>query len=72
MATIKPYISTDLHTTLLALWEKRDLAEIASILIQRYYDKVYKSAPHDYTIHHTDLATTLATLKELRAEISRG
>ena len=72
MATIKPYISTDLHTTLLTLWEKRDLAEIASILIQRYYDKVYKSAPHDYTIHHTDLATTLATLRELRAEISRG
>ncbi len=66
MQKIKPYLSNTIYQNLLHLWELQQLEEIASILIQKYYDRVYKIPKYHYEIQHTNLQDTLQFLQDLR------
>lgn len=67
MQKIKPYLSNSIFSDIVRLWEQKEIEKIAVILIEKYYDKVYKIHPHNFHIHHTNLQDTLQQLNEIRA-----
>lgn len=67
MHRIKPYISNNTFDDILQLWEKQALEKIAQILIEKYYDKVYKIPSYQYKIENKDLNEALKELKEIQS-----
>ncbi|WP_095294503.1 tRNA 2-selenouridine(34) synthase MnmH [Helicobacter sp. 13S00482-2] len=66
MKKIKPYIPKSIFISLEKLWENQEFEEIARILIEKYYDKVYKIAKHSHRILNTNLAETVKELLEIK------
>ncbi|WP_104698041.1 MULTISPECIES: tRNA 2-selenouridine(34) synthase MnmH [unclassified Helicobacter] len=67
MQKIKPYLSNAIFNEILQLWDKKEIEKIAEVLIEKYYDKVYKINHYNFHIHHTSLENTLQILDEIRS-----
>lgn len=67
---IKPYISNKIFNDILQLWKKQDLEKVAQILIEKYYDKVYKIPSYHYKIENKDLNKALKQLKEIHLSLT--
>ncbi|RDU68920.1 tRNA 2-selenouridine(34) synthase MnmH [Helicobacter cholecystus] len=68
---IKPYIKKEYLKDILKYWEKRDFENVASILIEKYYDRVYRQKNCQYTISSDDPALALKELEDLKREIQQ-
>lgn len=66
MEKIKPYIERKIFIELKECWEKRELEKIAEILIEKYYDKVYKINTYSHKITNTNSSNTAMELLELK------
>lgn len=66
MEKIKPYIERKIFIELKQLWEKRELEKIAEILIEKYYDKVYKINTYSHKITNTNSSDTAIKLLEFK------
>ena len=66
MQKIKPYISGIFYEEILHLWNKKDFEKIALILIEKYYDKVYKKSQYDFELEHTQLDKSIQYIQTIR------
>ncbi|PAF46851.1 tRNA 2-selenouridine(34) synthase MnmH [Helicobacter sp. 12S02634-8] len=71
MQTIKPYISHHIFYEIQSLWKQKALDKIAMILIEKYYDKVYRIPNYTHTLTHTNLPTTIPTLLAIKNHLSQ-
>ena len=68
---IKPYIKKEYFEEILTEWKKRDCEKIAEILLEKYYDRVYRQKPCKYQISSDDLTKAIEEIEEIRSEILR-
>ncbi|PAF52860.1 tRNA 2-selenouridine(34) synthase MnmH [Helicobacter sp. 13S00477-4] len=68
---IKPYISNNIFTEVEKLWQKRDLNKIAGILIEKYYDKVYKIPKYSHKIMNKDMMGSVEEILEIKKSIQK-
>lgn len=66
MQKIKPYIERKIFIDLRGCWERRELEKIAEILIEKYYDKVYKINAYSHKIININSSHTAMELLELK------
>ncbi|PAF48887.1 tRNA 2-selenouridine(34) synthase MnmH [Helicobacter sp. 12S02232-10] len=66
MEKIKPYISKNIFSEILTLWEKKDLNKIAEILIVKYYDKVYRIPKYTHIITNNNMHTSIQEILEIK------
>lgn len=72
MERITPYISREDKAAAIAAFENSDLDTVAEILLERYYDRVYKSAIKSaVSICNDDPAKTIDILKGIQDEHRR-
>lgn len=66
---IKPYIKKEYLETILKHWEKQEFANIAEVLLEKYYDKVYRQKNCLYEINSDDLFKAIEKIEEIKSEI---
>lgn len=66
---IKPYIRKEYLQDILFCWEKRDHIGVASILLEKYYDKVYRQRTCKYIINTDDIKKALEDLEGIKSEL---
>ncbi|MDO7252602.1 tRNA 2-selenouridine(34) synthase MnmH [Helicobacter cappadocius] len=66
MEKIKPYIQKNIFAIIGKLWENQELEKIAEILIEKYYDKVYKIGKYSHIISNTNSVDTAKELLEFK------
>jgi tRNA 2-selenouridine synthase len=66
---IKKYISTEIYQQLCDLYEKGELKKVAEILLEKYYDKVYKKRISNYQIINDDLKKCVNELMEIKEKL---
>lgn len=66
MEKIKPYIEKKFFVELKQCWEKREFDKIAQILIEKYYDRVYKINTYSHKIINTNSSKTAMELLEFK------
>lgn len=66
MQKIKPYTSSIIFCEIMELWKKRNLKKIAEILIEKYYDRVYKKTEYSYKIFNTSTKETIKRVLEIK------
>lgn len=71
MERIKPYIKKTIHHEVIESYEKNELENVAYLLLENYYDKVYKKPKKvDFTINYDDnLQETLRKLESIKSSI---
>ena len=67
---IKNYIGQKLYKEILKNWENRNLEEIASILLSKYYDRVYKKINCDYEIDASNLENAYFEIDSIRENLN--
>lgn len=72
MQKIKPYISSVIFCEIMELWKKINLKKIAEILIEKYYDKVYKKTEYSYKIFNANTKETIKRVLEIKNAYSYG
>lgn len=71
MRTIAPYIKKSAKEEAIEAFASGDLATVAAILLEEYYDVVYKkSARIDTALHNDDETQTLNRLTQLQKELT--
>lgn len=63
---IKPYIQKNIFIELKNLWENKELEKIILILIEKYYDRVYKTPQFNHIINNIDLFDSIREILELK------
>lgn len=66
---IKPYIKKEYLEDILKHWGERDFEGVASILLEKYYDRVYRQKECRYTIKSDDLNLAYQELESIRNEL---
>lgn len=66
---IQPYIKKEYYQEVLSHWERGDFEGVASVLLEKYYDKVYRQKKCDYEINSDNLCEALEKIEEIRSEI---
>lgn len=66
---IKPYIKKEYLEEILSFWEKRDFESVAGILLEKYYDKVYRQKQCLYEINSDHLIKAVEEIEGIRSEI---
>lgn len=74
MHKIRPYIQKSFYDEVMACWDRGDFEKIAWILLEKYYDRVYRQNPSDFIVNSndTDMAykevCDIAQIKGLRSD----
>lgn len=66
---IRPYIKKEYLEELLKLWEVRDYESIASILLEKYYDKVYRQKDCKFEVCSDELSLAIKEVEGIRSEL---
>lgn len=66
---IRPYIQKEYLEDILKFWEKRDFESIAEILLEKYYDRVYRQTDCEVTISSDDLQGAIKELEKIRENL---
>lgn len=66
MQKIKPYLSRIIFCEIMELWKKRDLEKTAQILIEKYYDRVYKKTKYSHKIFNTNTHETIQQILDIK------
>lgn len=69
MKKIKPYIQKSASDEILKKYDEKNIKDVAYLLLENYYDKVYKKPKHiDYTIRFDgDIDKTIKELKDIKS-----
>lgn len=68
---IRSYIKKEYLEEILSFWNKGDYESVAEILLEKYYDRVYRQKPCKYQISSDDLTKAIEEIEEIRSEILR-
>lgn len=66
---IKPYIKKEYLEEILGFWNKGDYESVAGILLEKYYDKVYRQKQCQYEISSDNLLEAVEKIEGIRNEI---
>lgn len=66
---IKPYIKKEYLEEILSSWNKGDYESVAGILLEKYYDKVYRQKQCQYEISSDNLLEAVEKIEGIRSEI---
>lgn len=66
---IKPYIKKEYLEEILNFWDKGDYESVAGILLEKYYDKVYRQKQCQYEINSDNLLEAVEKIEGIRSEI---
>lgn len=66
---IKPYIKKEYLEEILNFWNKGDYESVAGILLEKYYDKVYRQKQCQYEISSDNLLEAVEKIEGIRSEI---
>lgn len=69
MQSIRPYIQRHFFQEVLKEWEHRNYEKIAWILLEKYYDRVYRFKECDFQINADDLSKAYAEISALKEEL---
>lgn len=73
MNYIHPYIKKSASQGAIEAFLRSDLEEVARILLEEYYDKVYKKPQKiNFSLHVKDISEAKRTLEALRVELKNG
>lgn len=72
MQKIKPYLQRQLYNDVLFLWDCGDKDKIALILLEKYYDRVYRKNQCDIVINAENLDLAYQELCSLKEEMVRN
>lgn len=70
MELIRPYIQRQFFQEVMREWKHRNYQKIASILLEKYYDRVYRSKKCEFKINADDLNKAYAEICALREELN--
>lgn len=63
---IRPYMQKNFFEEVLLSWDKRDYEQIALILLEKYYDRVYCQKTYDFEVDSNDLDLAYQEICEFR------
>lgn len=66
---IRPYIKKEYLEEILSSWNKGDYESVAGILLEKYYDKVYRQKQCQYEINSDNLLEAVEKIEGIRSEI---
>lgn len=66
---IRPYIKKEYLEEILSSWDKGDYESVAGILLEKYYDKVYRQKQCQYEINSDNLLEAVEKIEGIRSEI---
>lgn len=66
---IKPYIKKEYLEEILSSWNNGDYESVAGILLEKYYDKVYRQKQCQYEISSDNLLEAVEKIEGIRSEI---
>lgn len=66
---IRPYIKKEYLEEILSSWNKGDYESVTGILLEKYYDKVYRQKQCQYEISSDNLLEAVEKIEGIRSEI---
>lgn len=69
MEKIRPYIKKEYLEEILGFWNKGDFESVAGILLEKYYDKVYRQKQCRYEINSDNLLEAVEKIEGIRSDL---
>lgn len=68
---IRPYLQKNFFEDILSNWQQRNLECVASILLEKYYDRVYRQNPSDFIVDSENIEKAYAEIYYIAQSIQK-